>query len=74
MFGSDRGAVRAIRGVYESAGAARGLLGARRGRELAPDVAVRLSPQRLAGWQEAEAGVYWWRSLVAIVRRPRAAR
>lgn len=64
VFGAERDAVRTACQIYEAEGAAQGLLGSRRGREIAPDVAVRFLPPRLAAWQDEEAGVYWWRQSV----------
>jgi len=64
VFGNDRDGVRAVREIYQLAGARRGLLGARKGRELSPDISLRFLPSRFATWQSDEAGVYWWRSQV----------
>ncbi len=64
VWGRERDAVSAVRKIYENAGAGSGLLGSKEARALRPDLSLRLYPSRLAAWQDQEAGVYWWRSLV----------
>ncbi len=61
VFGARREAVTATRETYEENSAAAGLLAPPGGRGVEPDATLRLSPPRLASWQNEEAGAYWLR-------------
>ena len=69
VFGSNRDAVTETRRLYAENRAARGLLAARGGQFLDPDIVVRFYPSHIVGWQNSESGIYWWRERLTLLSR-----